>query len=308
MHFSFLTSHLNTGLCLTCVRGTYISGLTKEILILVLWKTHCAQKLTTSFNCTNDQVTEKVIQFITNLIAFWDEKKKGNNRKNLSKWQGAKGINGRQPGLAGGYQRLLLWCIWSWLRRERLAEHHYHRKAEVMRLKAWLHWWAASANITVPSQITAAYPILVIWRLWRKSPFNCCAWPTWRNNKFSKQNLFSKQLPWPASGWARVCCREQYTGHALAFGCSRRSWKIWRSLKWRRSSIQQQGTPDPRQGWTPFCIVLELEKYSHAEIVSCSACCRDWPGAGEDKERTVAKKIIYLKLPFANCSKRREGR
>lgn len=304
MHFSFLTSHLNTGLCFNCVRGTCISGLTKEILILMLWKNHCAQKLTTSFNYTNNWKSNSIYnQF--DCFLRWKKKVTARTHPN---GRGPKGINGRQPGLQVDTKGCSFGASEVGSEEKGLLS---TTTTEKLRLWDWRHDYTGERpvqNITVPSQITSAYPILLIWRLWRKSPFNCCVWLTWRNNEFSKQNLFSKQLPWPASGWARVCCGEQYTGHALAFGCFRRSWKIWRSLKWRRGSIQQQGMPDARQGWTPFCTVLELEKYSHAENVSCSACCRDWPGAGEDRERTAAKKIIYLQLPFANCSKRREGR
>lgn len=42
------------------------------------------------------------------------------------------------------------------------------------------------------------YSSLLLSRVWGKPSFGCCAWLTWRNNKSSKQNLFSKQILWPA--------------------------------------------------------------------------------------------------------------
>lgn len=193
---AFFISHLpsNTDLMpfLNCVSGKCISGLTKEKLILVQWITHCAQKLATSFNYTNNQVTKKAIQFITNLIAFWDLKKK---KKVMTE---RTHPNGRGPKELMGVNQDCRWI-------PKVAP-LVHLKLAQKRKVCWAPLpqkiWGCETegmitpvsgqNIMIPSQITAVYPILLTWSLRRKSPFDCCAWLTWRNNKFSKQDLFSK--------------------------------------------------------------------------------------------------------------------
>lgn len=165
MHFSFLTSHLNTGLCLNCVSSKSISGLTKEKLILVLWITHCAQKLTTSFNYTNNQVTEKVIQFITNLIAFWDWKKKVITERTHPNGRGPKGINGRQPGLQVDTKG----CS-SGASEAGSEEKGLLSTTTTEKLRLWDDGviTPVSGQGKVPSQITAVHPILL--KIMKKIP------------------------------------------------------------------------------------------------------------------------------------------
>lgn len=48
----------------------------------------------------------------------------------------------------------------------------------------------------------------------------------------------------------------------------------------------------PQAGLNSLLHSAGIRKYSHAKSVSSSAYCRDWPGAGEDRERTVQRKSL----------------
>lgn len=128
-----------------------------------------------------------------NLIALWDLKKKVTERTHPN-GRGPKGINERQQGLQVDTKGCSFGASEVGSEEKGLLSTTTTEKLTLWDWRCDYTGVQPVQNMTIPSQITAAYPILLIWRLYRKSPFDCCAWLTWRDNKFSKHYFPSNYL------------------------------------------------------------------------------------------------------------------
>lgn len=175
----------------------------------------CSNKRKTNFSDVNNPLCSKINHFLqlhkqpgnwkSNSIyyefdCFLRLKNKVITERTHPNGRGPKGINGRQPrlqvdtkGCSSGASE-----VGS---EERVLLSTNTREAEAVRLKAWLHRWVARAkyNHTFPDNCNVSHtsedheenPLHPPPPNFMKK-FDSCAWLTWRNNKFSKENLFSK--------------------------------------------------------------------------------------------------------------------